>query len=63
MFNTTLTDEYLRIVETFGFDAERIEHLMLNAVRAALLPADQKAQMEKRFLAEFARLRAEFFAS
>lgn len=59
MFNTTLTDEYLRIAETFGFDVDVIEKLMLNAVRAALLPAEQKAQIERAFTAEFARLRGE----
>ncbi len=59
MFNTTLTDEYLQIADTFGFDVDRIETLVLNAVRAALLPAEKKMAMERSFTAEFARLRVE----
>jgi adenosine deaminase len=57
MFNTTLTDEYLRIAATFGFDAELIERLALNAVRASLLPDESRLNMERQFRAEFAQLR------
>lgn len=57
MFNTTLTDEYQKITEAFGFDAQMIETLVLNGVRATLLPADRKEEMEAQFGAEFARLR------
>jgi adenosine deaminase len=59
MFNTTLTDEYLRIAQTFGFGVETIEELILNAVRASLLTESARAEMERRFRAEFAQLRAE----
>lgn len=59
MFNTTLTDEFLLTAEAFGWGADMIEALTLNAVRAALLPNDQKAALEQRFKAEFARLRAQ----
>src|SRR5262249_32669473 len=38
MFNTTLTNEYQRAAETLGFNAESLETLALNAVRASLLP-------------------------
>ncbi|MGH9841467.1 MAG: adenosine deaminase, partial [Blastocatellia bacterium] len=47
MFNTTLTDEYLRVAETFHFDAERIEQFVLDAARASLLPESPRAAMEK----------------
>lgn len=57
MFNTTLTDEYLKAAATFGLDVDDIEELVLNAVRAALLLPKVKAQMEAEFVAEFARLR------
>ena len=57
MFNTTLTNEYHRIAEAFGFDQQVIETLVMNAVRASLLPAARRAEMEAEFRAEFARLR------
>jgi adenosine deaminase len=61
MFNTTLTGEYLAVAETFDFDLATIEQLVLNGVRAALLPADTRRQMEAGFKAEFARLRGQYF--
>jgi adenosine deaminase len=57
MFNTTLTDEYVAIAHTFQLDAPTIEQLVLNAVRASLLAPTAKADLERRFLAEFERLR------
>src|SRR5262249_57449079 len=39
MFNTTLTDEYLRAAQILGCGAETIEQLAINALRASLLPA------------------------
>lgn len=60
MFNTTLTDEYLKVADTFGYDAGMIESLALNALRTALLPADEKVRMEREFKTDYARLRSEF---
>lgn len=59
MFNTTLTDEYLLLQRVFGFSVDEIEQLVLNAARAALLPADQRAHLEQSLRAEFVRLRRE----
>lgn len=59
MFNTTLTDEYQRVAETFGFDAQQIETLALNAVRASLLPEAERQQLEQEFRQAYAALRAE----
>ncbi|HEY7183168.1 MAG TPA: adenosine deaminase [Blastocatellia bacterium] len=60
MFNTTLTDEYLRAAQILGCGAETIEQLAINAVRASLLPETPRMEMERRFRSEFARLREEF---
>ncbi|HEY8459572.1 MAG TPA: adenosine deaminase [Blastocatellia bacterium] len=57
MFNTTLTDEYLRAAQILGCGAETIEQLAINAVRASLLPEAARLDMERRFREEFARLR------
>jgi len=59
LFNTTLTDEYLTVANTFALGADVIERLVLNAVRATLLPPAARAALETRFTAEFAALRAE----
>ncbi len=57
MFNTTLTDEYLLAVAHFGFDADTLEKLSLNALWAARLPEYVKASLSTRFRAEFQNLR------
>ncbi len=56
MFNTTLTDEYLRISEAFGFGAPQLEQFVLNGIRASLLPLEEKEILEREFRAEFAEL-------
>lgn len=59
MFGTTLTDEYLRIAETFDFDATQIKQFVMNGVQASLLPADKKQALEEEFRAQFAELENE----
>jgi adenosine deaminase len=60
MFNTTLTDEYLMLVNTLGFDLDAIERLVLNGVRATLLAAAAKQAMEADFRSEFQQLRQRY---
>ncbi|MBZ0304180.1 MAG: adenosine deaminase [Anaerolineae bacterium] len=60
MFNTTLTDEYLKAAATFDLDVGTIEQLVINAVRAALLPPTVRANLEREFYADFGRLRREY---
>jgi adenosine deaminase len=59
MFNTSLTGEYLATAEAYGWGAAELEQLTLNAVRVALLTNAERAALEARFVAEFARLRTE----
>jgi adenosine deaminase len=59
MFNTSLNDEYLATTQAYGWDADELEQLDLNAVRATLLPEAQRTKLEATFKAEFARLRSE----
>lgn len=56
MFNTTLTDEFLYCAEAFGWNQAVCEKLTINALRASLLPAEDKMSLEQDFRAEFARL-------
>jgi adenosine deaminase len=57
MFNTTLTDEYRTLARVFGYGQEQLERLVMNAVRAALLPQADKAQMEAEFTVAFEKLK------
>lgn len=49
MFNTTLTNEYLAAAHTFGLSADTICQLARNAIHAALLPEQQRTEMETAF--------------
>ncbi len=59
LFNTTLTDEYLKIAEAYDYDEAMIEKLVMNAVRVTLLDEADKARMIEEFEAEFTRLRSQ----
>ena len=59
LFGTTLTDEFLVLARHWGYDADGIQRIALNAVDAAFLPDEEKAQMRTEFVDEFARLRQE----
>jgi adenosine deaminase len=57
MFNTTLTEEYAKVADALHLSEDDVERLVLNAVRASLLPAAERARLEAQFLVDFARLR------
>jgi adenosine deaminase len=59
LFGTTLTDEFLVLARHWGYDADGIQRIALNAVDAAFLPAAERAKMRSSFAAEFATLRQE----
>jgi len=59
MFNTTLTDEYLRISETFGFDITQIKQFVMNGIQACLLSPDTKQALENECRTQFAELENE----
>jgi adenosine deaminase len=42
MFNTSLTEEYQRVSETFGFDPNQLKQFVFNAINASVLPEDEK---------------------
>jgi adenosine deaminase len=62
MFNTTLTNEFIQLEKQFGWDAELIENLTLNAIRASLLAAEQKQEMTNMFQSEFIKLRSQYLS-
>ncbi len=48
MFNTSLTQEWIRCSETFGWNHETANKLFENAVRAAFLPSQRKDDLRQR---------------
>ncbi|MCP4424289.1 MAG: adenosine deaminase [Chloroflexi bacterium] len=59
MFGATLTDEYLHLARTFGFDLERIKQLTLNGIRVSLLPEEARRSLENEFETHFTQLQNE----
>jgi adenosine deaminase len=59
LFGTTLTDEFLVLARHWGYDADGVQRIALNAVDAAFLPDVEKAHMRATFVEEFAHLRQE----
>lgn len=53
MFDTTLTDEYLRISDAFNFTKEQIQNFVFNGVKASLNPESDKNKMLSDFQIEF----------
>lgn len=58
MFNTTLTDEFLQCAYTFGWNADQVDALILNAARSALLPPRERAWLIERVRAGMAQARS-----
>jgi adenosine deaminase len=56
MFNTTLTDEYLRITDQFGFSLGQIKRFIFNAIEASLLSLAEKQVMKQDFVLQFEQL-------
>jgi adenosine deaminase len=59
MFGTSLTDEYLRIMEIFYFDMVQIKQLVINGIRASLLPKESCIALENEFIIRFVELERE----
>lgn len=57
MFNTSLTNEYLVCQQTFGWDVDMVQRLVLNTVDVTLLPDDERLGMRRSFEDEFEQLR------
>jgi adenosine deaminase len=56
LFQTNLVQEYLLLVEHFGFDKDNLKQISLNGVRASFLPPQQKAALEANFRQALAAL-------
>ncbi|MBC8162347.1 MAG: adenosine deaminase [Roseiflexaceae bacterium] len=58
-FATTLNDEYRLLAGSFGFTAEELTTLALNAAHASFLPDEQRAMLSGQMQSDIAALRAE----
>jgi adenosine deaminase len=56
LFSTTLTDEYRRLADAFGYDAPVLAGLALASLRCSFLPAAEKEQRERELRAAAASL-------
>ena len=59
LFGTTLTDEFLVLANHWGYDADGMQRIALNAVDVAFLPDRERSAMRATFEGEFAALRKE----
>lgn len=59
MFNTTLTDEYLKVVHTMDLGLDVLERLVQNGIGASGLPETERRNMSLKFRHESLRLRKE----
>lgn len=55
-FGASLTGEYLRLHQTFGYSAAELAGLSLAALRQSFLPEKEKSALEQRFRDQFAAL-------
>lgn len=56
LFSTTLSEEYQRLADAFGYDAETCAAFSLAALRASFLPAAEKEERERAFRHELSAL-------
>ncbi len=61
MFNTTLTDEYLRLHEAFGYDGAALARFALAALEHSFLPRGEKDRLTEEFKAEMRACAREIF--
>jgi len=57
MFNTTLTDEFLKISEAFELDSHGLDNLIIQATNASLLPGAEKKCFIRKIKDELVSLR------
>jgi aminodeoxyfutalosine deaminase len=59
LFGTTLTEEFRVLARHWGYDADGLQRIALNAVDVSFLPEPEKATLRATFLDEYAALRDE----
>jgi aminodeoxyfutalosine deaminase len=62
-FDTTLTDEYLRVADTFGYGAGELAAIARTALRQTFLPDEERQRLEAEFDRQLAELGNELFGA
>lgn len=61
MFNTSITNEYLVLIQKFGFSLEEIKKLNFNSIQASFMTDIEKDIMKETFYQEWERLTSKYF--
>jgi adenosine deaminase len=56
----TLTDDYVKMVDRFGFTMRDVEKFVMNGLDAAFLPKDEKEALKKKYGTEIAQVEQEY---
>ena len=57
----TLSDDYYKVMDQFGFGLGDLEKIILNGVDAAFLPEDEKTEMKAKFGASMDELAKKYY--
>jgi adenosine deaminase len=63
MFDTSITNEYLVLIQKFGFSLEEIRKINLNSIEASFMTDREKNSMKKFFDKEWEELISKYFKS
>ena len=61
MFNTSITNEYLVLIQKFGFSLEEIRKVNFNSIKASFMTDEEKDAMKGTFNKEWERLTSKYF--
>jgi adenosine deaminase len=61
MFDTSITNEYLVLIQKFGFSLEEIRKINLNSIEASFMPDKEKDLMRGNFNKEWEELISKYF--
>jgi len=61
MFNTSITNEYLVLIQKFGFSLEEIRKINFNSIQASFMTDEGKDTMKGAFNKEWERLTSKYF--
>jgi adenosine deaminase len=61
MFDTSITNEYLVLIQKFGFNLEEIKKVNFNSIQASFMTDQEKNTMKETFNKEWERLTSKYF--
>ncbi|MBA3063379.1 MAG: adenosine deaminase, partial [Atribacteria sp.] len=61
MFDTSITNEYLVLIQKFGFSLEEIRKVNFNSIEASFMTDEEKDTMKETFNKEWERLTSKYF--